>query len=70
MSKKYQAINGSNEHKNDREQDRSSIADCYRSILKSVGEDPNREGLLKTPERAAQALIFFTKGYQESLSGV
>lgn len=45
------------------------MADSYRSILQSVGEDPDREGLLKTPERAAKALLFFTKGYQESLKG-
>lgn len=45
------------------------MALAYRSILHSVGEDPNREGLLKTPERAAKALLFFTKGYHESLEG-
>lgn len=42
---------------------------AYRSILNNVGEDPSREGLLKTPERAAKALMFFTKGYNESLKG-
>ena len=39
------------------------------SILKGVGEDPTREGLLKTPKRAAEAFNFFTKGYEESLEG-
>jgi len=47
----------------------SEMADKYRSILESVGEDPFREGLLKTPERAAKALLFFTKGYKENLKG-
>lgn len=47
----------------------SAMADAYRSILQSVGEDPSREGLLKTPERAAKALLYFTKGYNESLTG-
>lgn len=45
------------------------MALSYRSILENVGEDPNREGLLKTPERAAKALLFFTKGYKENLKG-
>lgn len=47
----------------------AELSTAYRSILSSVGEDPYREGLLKTPERAAKALMFFTKGYNESLKG-
>ncbi len=39
------------------------IAGHYREILGSVGEDPEREGLLKTPERAAKAIQFLTHGY-------
>ncbi|RXG70903.1 GTP cyclohydrolase 1 [Armadillidium vulgare] len=34
------------------------------------GEDPEREGLLKTPERAAKALLFFTKGYDQTIEEV
>ena len=45
------------------------IALSYRTILQSIGEDPSREGLLKTPERAAKALLYFTKGYTENLLG-
>ena len=39
------------------------IADRYRDILRDLGEDPNRNGLLDTPLRAAKALLFFTKVY-------
>ena len=49
------------------------IAVHYREILRLLGEDPDREGLLKTPERVAKALQFLTKGYgqdgTEILSG-
>lgn len=41
------------------------IALHYREILRLLGEDPEREGLAKTPERVAKALQFLTKGYGE-----
>lgn len=44
----------------------SEIADHYREILKLIGENPNREGLLKTPERAAKAIYAVTAGYNQS----
>ena len=43
----------------------AEIAAHYREILRLLGEDPEREGLVKTPERVAKALQFITKGYQE-----
>lgn len=39
------------------------MSDAYAEILRSSGEDPTREGLLKTPERAAKAMQFLTHGY-------
>lgn len=41
----------------------SKIAYHYKEILKLIGEDPEREGLQKTPERAAKALVDITAGY-------
>ncbi|XP_072786678.1 GTP cyclohydrolase 1 isoform X2 [Taeniopygia guttata] len=47
-----------------------SLAAAYTSILRALGEDPQRQGLLKTPWRAATAMQFFTKGYQETIADV
>ena len=41
------------------------LAEHVKAILKLLGEDPEREGLLKTPERVAKAWQFLTKGYQD-----
>jgi hypothetical protein len=45
------------------------ISNSYFNILTSIGENPERDGLRKTPERAAKAFMHFTKGYQENLRG-
>src|SRR4029077_21280469 len=42
-----------------------SIADYMRKILQSIGEDPNRDGLRRTPERFEKAFHFLTSGYQQ-----
>ena len=39
------------------------LAAHYKEILRLLGEDPEREGLLKSPERIAKAMLFFTNGY-------
>ncbi len=41
------------------------LAEHYRGVLTLLGEDPEREGLVKTPERVARAMAFMTKGYTE-----
>lgn len=41
------------------------LAGHYREVLRLIGEDPAREGLLKTPLRVARSMQFLTKGYQE-----
>jgi GTP cyclohydrolase I len=41
------------------------LTDHYKRIIELTGEDANREGLIKTPERAAKALQFNTQGYQQ-----
>lgn len=42
------------------------IASHYEAILRLIGENPNREGLLKTPRRAAKALLDITSGYHSN----
>lgn len=44
--------------------------DLYKDLLSQLGEDPEREGLLDTPKRAAKAMKFLTKGYHEKLEDV
>lgn len=53
-----------------RETNMPVMVNAYRGLLASCGENPEREGLLKTPERAAKAFLFFTKGYEEKVSDI
>lgn len=46
------------------------IAAHYKEILKLLGEDPEREGLVKTPMRAAKAMAFLTRGYRLDASKI
>jgi GTP cyclohydrolase I len=47
-----------------------ALAAHYSEILKLLGEDPTREGLLKTPKRVAKSMLFLTKGYQQNPSEI
>ncbi len=46
------------------------MKEMYKKILQDIGEDPEREGLEKTPERAAKAMEFLTRGYKQDVSEV
>ena len=46
------------------------MQDEIRKLLTALGEDPNREGLLKTPERVEKSLRFLTRGYHQTLDEV
>jgi GTP cyclohydrolase I len=46
------------------------ISDAVKVILKELGEDVDREGLLETPERYARAMLYFTKGYEDNIRDV
>ena len=48
----------------------ADMARAYSSIISHVGEDVNRQGLLKTPERAAKAMMYFTNGYELQLDQI
>jgi GTP cyclohydrolase I len=50
--------------------DIARIAPLVRQLLVELGEDPDREGLLRTPERVAKALAFLTYGYRSDLKAV
>jgi len=49
---------------------KETIADMVRNIVAMLGEDPNREGLRKTPERYEKALRFLTSGYNQNIKSV
>lgn len=48
----------------------TQLVDAYRQLLIQLGENPSREGLLKTPQRAAKALQHLTRGYQQDLTSL
>jgi len=52
------------------EKDIDQISRAYRQLLESVGEDADREGLRRTPDRAARAFEFLTQGYRQDLEEI
>lgn len=48
----------------------ATTQELYREILTRIGEDPNRDGLIRTPERMEKAMAFLTRGYKQNVTDV
>lgn len=48
----------------------NDVKERYSKIIEEIGEDVTREGLMKTPERAAKAMLFLTQGYQQNAAEI
>ncbi len=53
-----------------KEPNEARLAELVRQMLIELGEDPERDGLLKTPQRVAKSLAFLTRGYRQTPRGV
>jgi GTP cyclohydrolase IA len=52
------------------EESSKGLITSYHDVLKHIGEDPEREGLLKTPERVAKAMQYLTQGYNQDAKAI
>jgi len=69
--KKSITLNNNNDEQEDEEAAKlQKMQDACQTILECIGEDPQREGLQKTPSRWAKALLFMTKGYCQRVDEV
>jgi len=50
--------------------DTASTQDLYRELLRRIGEDPNRDGLMDTPQRVEKSMDFLTRGYGQTVTEV
>lgn len=50
--------------------DQDRVEDIYKEVLCFIGEDPDREGLLRTPHRVAEALKYLTSGYNQDVETI
>lgn len=50
--------------------DEKAVSKLYRAIIEDIGEDPERDGLVKTPKRAAKAMSFLTSGYRADVDDI
>ena len=46
------------------------MEEIYQKLIEAIGEDPSREGLVRTPHRAAKAFQYLTRGYEQNLKSV
>jgi GTP cyclohydrolase I len=53
-----------------KEPDMARLASLTRQLIEELGEDPERDGLKKTPERVARSLAFLTRGYRQNIRKV
>jgi len=63
----YHKQNGHHKAELSKEEQLKVITKAARDMIQALGEDPEREGLQKTPLRMAQAMLYFTKGYQSDI---